>query len=68
MAFEARPSRRILHVTILAAAALASSAAQPPITTPKEEVGFNIGDDYQLANYTQLEAYWKKLARESDRM
>jgi hypothetical protein len=68
MAFEACPSRRILHVTILAVAALASSAAQPRITTPKEEFGFNIGDDYQLANYTQLEAYWKKLARESDRM
>ena len=38
------------------------------ITTPKEEFGFNIGDDYRLANYTQLEAYWKKLATESDRM
>jgi len=68
MAFEACPSRRILHVTILAVAALASLVAQPRITTPKEEFGFNIGDDYQLANYTQLEAYWKKLARESDRM
>jgi drug/metabolite transporter (DMT)-like permease len=40
----------------------------PRITTPKEALGFNIGDDYQLANYTQLEAYWKKLAAESDRM
>jgi drug/metabolite transporter (DMT)-like permease len=38
------------------------------ITTPKEALGFNIGDDYQIANYTQLEAYWKKLASESDRM
>ena len=40
----------------------------PKITTPKEALGFNIGDDYQVANYTQLEAYWKKLAGESDRM
>ncbi len=40
----------------------------PRITTPKEALGFNIGDDYQVANYTQLEAYWKKLAAESDRM
>ena len=45
-------------------------AAQPTpkITTPKEALGFNIGDDYQMANYTQLEAYWKKLAAESPRM
>ena len=38
------------------------------VTTPKEALGFNLGDDYQVANYTQLEAYWKKLAVESDRM
>src|ERR1700761_3274546 len=31
------------------------------IPTPKEHFGFNIGDDYQLANYTQTEAYFKKL-------
>jgi hypothetical protein len=38
------------------------------ITTPLAEFGFNIGDDYQLANYTQLGNYWTKLASESDRM
>src|SRR5690349_1086347 len=38
------------------------------ITTPKEAFGFNIGDDYMLANYTQATAYIKKLATESDRM
>jgi len=38
------------------------------VTTPKEALGFNIGDDYQVANYSQLEVYWKKLASESDRM
>src|ERR1700761_2756661 len=32
------------------------------IPTPKEHFGFNIGDDYQLANYTQSEAFIKKLA------
>ncbi|MBZ5582698.1 MAG: peptidase, partial [Acidobacteriia bacterium] len=40
----------------------------PKVTTPKEALGFNIGDDYQMAGYTQLEAYWKKLASESPRM
>jgi hypothetical protein len=42
--------------------------AQTRITTPKEEFGFNIGDDYQLVNYTQYVAYLKKLDRESDRL
>ncbi|SOD79095.1 M14 family metallopeptidase [Spirosoma fluviale] len=36
------------------------------IPTPKEHFGFNIGDDYHLATYTQTEAYFKKLAA-SDR-
>src|SRR5437899_1900588 len=48
--------------------AVAAAAAAPKITTPKEQFGFNIGDDYQLATYTQLEQYWKKLATESPRV
>jgi hypothetical protein len=47
---------------------LSFSFAQEHITSPKEEFGFNIGDDYALANYSQLLAYWKKLDQESDRM
>ena len=45
--------------------------AQAPlsdITTPKESIGFNMGDDYCLANNVQMESYWRTLARESDRM
>ena len=38
------------------------------ITSPKEEFGHSFGDDYFLANYQQISAYWKKLDRESDRM
>ena len=38
------------------------------ITTPKQALGFNIGDDYYLANYVQLTTYWQTLAKESDRM
>ncbi|HJU44044.1 MAG TPA: M14 family metallopeptidase [Vicinamibacterales bacterium] len=41
---------------------------EPRVTTPKEEFGFNFGDDYQLTTYQQLAAYWQKLDRESDRM
>ncbi|MGA3242409.1 MAG: M14 metallopeptidase family protein [Bryobacteraceae bacterium] len=56
-----------LCIALLAALGLYAQT-QRHITTPKEEFGFNIGDDYRLVNYTQLEAYWKKLAAESDRM
>jgi hypothetical protein len=49
-------------------AATTAFAQSPHITTPKEQFGFNLGDDYQLINYTQLTDYWKKLASESDRV
>lgn len=40
---------------------LAFGASAQTIPTPKEHFGFEIGDDYKLANYTQTEAYIKKL-------
>src|SRR5271157_3098885 len=62
--------RSALPALALAVLAAWHAAAQtaPRITSPKDQLGFNLGDDYQVANYTQLEAYWKKLAGESDRM
>src|SRR5262245_5384287 len=42
--------------------------AQTKITTPKEQFGFNIGDDYVLVNYAQYETYLKKCDQESDRL
>ncbi len=59
---------RHLPVLFLLAALCALAQPTPKVTTSKEAVGFNIGDDYQVADYTQLEAWWKKLAAESDRM
>jgi hypothetical protein len=38
------------------------------ITTPKEHLGFNLGDVYSLANYQQLMSYWAKLEKESSRL
>ncbi len=38
------------------------------IPSPKEHFGFTIGDNYMLANYTQTEAYFKKLAAASNRV
>src|SRR5881628_1360209 len=44
------------------------SAQAVRITTPRQALGFDIGDDYHLATYTQLDAYWHTLARQSPRM
>jgi len=55
---------------LLLAGALVAPAlpAQTRVTSPKEFFGFNIGDDWKLANYDQFQAYWKKIDQESDRM
>ena len=45
-----------------------ASAQRGTITSPNQQFGFDIGDDYQLATYDQFAAYWKKLDAESDRM
>ena len=52
----------------LSVAAATPLFAQRGITTPAAQFGHNIGDDYFLANYTQMIDYWRKLDRESDRM
>src|SRR6476619_6232406 len=58
-----------LTVVALSAAPQAQHrSAAPKITSPKEQFGHNIGDDYFLVNYTQYVEYLLKLDRESDRM
>ncbi|NNE71110.1 MAG: peptidase [Rhodothermales bacterium] len=44
------------------------SATAQDVTPPADVLGFNIGDDYQLATYDQMYDYWQLLASESDRM
>ena len=64
----------VFVLTLALVAAPASPAVplaatpQRQITTPAQELGHSLGDDYFLANYQQLVAYWQKLERESDRM
>jgi len=55
-------------ILLLQSSSALSQDRAPGITTPLQAYGFNIGDDYQLANYSQLAAYWRKLDAESDRM
>ncbi|MEQ2007945.1 MAG: M14 metallopeptidase family protein [Limisphaerales bacterium] len=57
----------VVHIAALLLLAFAASAA-PRLTSPKAFLGFNLGDDYQLPNYTQLATYWERLDRESDRL
>src|SRR5882724_12236317 len=64
---KSRPITAFFAATAISVCLLNAQPANR-ITTPKEALGFNLGDDYQVANYTQLEAYWKKLANESPRM
>ncbi len=62
--------RRLLLVVAAGAALHAGlGAAQPArsITTPKEALGHELGEDYFLATYSQLESYWKTLAAQSER-
>ncbi|HTX39912.1 MAG TPA: M14 family zinc carboxypeptidase, partial [Bryobacteraceae bacterium] len=60
-----KPAARL--AAVLAMAALGPAFAQKTISPPK--VGeHTVGEDYFLANYTQLLQYWNTLAKESDRM
>ena len=61
-------SRVLLGGAVVLALTAPPVQGQTNVTTPMEQFGFNIGDDYQLATYTQLQEYWSVLDRESDRM
>jgi hypothetical protein len=63
--------RRALALALLLILFAPAANTQPQvssITTPLQQFGASIGDDYFLATYTQLQEYWKKLDRQSDRM
>src|SRR5262249_19787657 len=70
--------RALFVVVLLLMLAASQAQTQSPVqttrpgatavTSPQQQFGAAIGDDYFLANYTQLEQYWKRLAQESDRL
>jgi hypothetical protein len=64
------PTRKAVVALLLfmATAAPQAQKAAPKLTTPKEQFGWNVGDDYRLVNYTQYVEYVKKLDQQSDRM
>ena len=65
---------RRIRAAALTAAVLAvvvtgpSAQTSSSVTTPKQFFGFNIGDDYRLANYSQFSEYFHKLEKETNRM
>src|SRR5262249_19752947 len=65
---------RVAVLAIVVAAGAAAPFAQTSrstlakVTSPKEQFGHDIGDDYFLVNYTQYVEYLRKLDQESDRM
>src|SRR5262245_28829523 len=46
----------------------APAAAAGRVTSPKEQWGHNVGDDYFLANYQQTLAYWRVIEKQSPRL
>ncbi len=68
---RARLAVCIVALVVVAVAPRAQRSSSEPlgaITTPKQQFGHDIGDDYVLVNYTQYAEYLRTLDRESDRM
>ena len=57
---------RFTFLALIFAISFGSFAQNVP--TPKSHFGFDIGDDYKLANFSQTEAYFKKVADASERV
>jgi hypothetical protein len=59
--------RKILFTFLMAVFVFFAAIAQN-IPSPISHFGFNIGDNYHLATFTQTEAYFKKLAASSNKV
>src|SRR4029453_3703368 len=58
----------VLLLATAAPQAQQRTAAVSKVTSPHEQFGHNIGDDYFLVNYTQYLDYLKKMDAQSERM
>ena len=59
--------RKVILSLLLFTCLISFESLAQNIPSPKEHFGFNIGDNFMLANYTATEAYFKKLDQASDR-
>ncbi len=60
--------RALVTPLLLATLAAPAVQAQGKVTSPKEFLGHNIGDDYFLPTYDQFIGFWRKIDGESNRM
>ncbi|MDX2414971.1 MAG: M14 family zinc carboxypeptidase [Bacteroidales bacterium] len=59
---------KILIIVVCALLTGQQAFSQDQITSPKEQFGINIGDNYNLITYSKMLEYWKIIASESPRM
>ena len=59
---------RVLGSLLIATSCAAQLAAQQPLITPQQALGHQIGADYFLPTYIQLQRWWEQLAKQSNRM
>ncbi|MCE7054652.1 M14 family metallopeptidase [Algoriphagus sp. AGSA1] len=59
--------KRLIPIILIQLGVITGMMAQS-VTSPKEHFGYDVGTDYELFNFTQTEAYFKKIAGESDRI
>ena len=59
--------RAVATPLLLATLAAPAAQAQGRVTSPKEFLGQNIGDDYFLPTYDQFMGFWRKIDGESNR-
>ena len=72
-AFRRRPryapvASLLATLLLLVLPATPATAQNGGVPSPRDAFGFDLGDDYQLATYSQLIEYWAQLANASDRM
>lgn len=60
--------RMLVFASALALAPAAVAQTQQPVTAPDQFFKQPVGSDYYLANYSEYEAYLRRLAAESDRI
>ncbi|HEU5210324.1 MAG TPA: M14 metallopeptidase family protein [Longimicrobiales bacterium] len=60
--------RTLVALPLVFLLASGDAEGQSRVTTPEQHFGHAIGSDYWLPDYTAFQAYWQKLAGESDRM
>jgi hypothetical protein len=60
--------RKLFVLVLLSVSLTAAVMAQKRITSPEAAFGFKPGTDRKLADWSELTAYFKKLASESDRI